>query len=810
MSDIRTFDQISDNDGSLVGGKALKLASMWRAGLPVPDGFCISSEAYRRFHSSAMPDSLKSEIAEACRSLGDSMVAVRSSATAEDGAAASFAGQQETSLGVSGESQVCEAVENCWRSLDSDRARAYREKQSIGETAMAVVVQRLIPAEAAGVLFTRDPMRPESDRMLIESSWGLGETVVSGKVMPDRFVVNRSEAKVSERQLGQKTVERTASGETPVPLEKQSCFSLTDEQLAELAVLARRIEEHFGSPQDVEWAWAGGHAWILQARPITTAGPREREAIRQEEIAALRAKAEPGGTAWVRFNLAEVLSAPTPMTWAIVRRFLSGSGGYGQMYADLGFPPDPSLADECGYDLICGQPYLNLSREPRMQWRNLPFRHDFAKLKEHPEKAAYSQLAFRQEGALFFLKLRTAWTILKGGRKYQASVRNFAENFRSKTIPALKSETTAALAEDWSQLDPASLLQKLEFWTNRTLVQFARDSLKATVFAAGSIATVKKILEKPLGADRAQSAIAELTVGVRPDPDADLTQALRDVAQRKIDRVAFVEQFGHRGSQEMELAAPRWAEDSNALDQLISSPISKSAILDDPTAISRIADEARLNIHQRTALRRELDKLRAFLALRETGKHYLMRGYSLIRRAIVELDRRFSLSGGVFFLVPAELPELIKGKNFRSTIDARRKRRAIALGLEAPPTLFSDDLEAIDRPIPLPHGATEMTGVSLSAGVAEGPAIVLIDPNVQVPAQSDYILVCPSTNPSWVPLFAKAKGLVMETGGILSHGAIVAREFGIPAVAGFSGVVGQIKTGQRLRVDGNRGSIAIL
>jgi phosphohistidine swiveling domain-containing protein len=205
-----------------------------------------------------------------------------------------------------------------------------------------------------------------------------------------------------------------------------------------------------------------------------------------------------------------------------------------------------------------------------------------------------------------------------------------------------------------------------------------------------------------------------------------------------------------------------------------------------------------------------LAKLHTALALRETGKHYLMRGYALIRRALVEMDRRFALSGGLFFLTPSELPELIKGGDLGATITTRRKRRAIALSIESPPALFSDDLEAIGRPAPLPEGVAELQGVSLSVGVAEGPAMVLTDPRAQPPLLTDYILVCPSTDPSWVPLFARAKGLVMETGGVLSHGAIVAREFGIPAVAGLPGILRRMQSGQRIRIDGIRGTVAIL
>jgi rifampicin phosphotransferase len=195
--------------------------------------------------------------------------------------------------------------------------------------------------------------------------------------------------------------------------------------------------------------------------------------------------------------------------------------------------------------------------------------------------------------------------------------------------------------------------------------------------------------------------------------------------------------------------------------------------------------------------------------LRESAKHYLLKGYALIRRVLVELDRCYGLNGGVFFLTPDELPRLTKGEDLSGLIAERRRRRAIVLTLEVPPVLFSDDLEAIGRPVVV-EGADTLQGVPLSAGVAEAPALVLDQPLTANLPSEPYILVCPSTDPAWVPLFVHARGLVMETGGVLSHGAIVAREFGLPAVAGLAGVQRRLKTGQRLRVDGGRGTVTVL
>jgi rifampicin phosphotransferase len=226
-------------------------------------------------------------------------------------------------------------------------------------------------------------------------------------------------------------------------------------------------------------------------------------------------------------------------------------------------------------------------------------------------------------------------------------------------------------------------------------------------------------------------------------------------------------------------------------------------------AWDRIAGEAKLTPSMRAALAEDLQALHTYLGLRETAKHYLMRGYALIRRILMELDRRFRLNGGIFNLTPKELPELLAGADLSQRIRERRQRRALALTLEVPAVLFSDDLEAIGRTAEV-AGADVLQGVPLSAGVAEAEALVLDNPTAAEPPARPYILVCPSTDPAWVPWFVAARGLVMETGGVLSHGAIVAREFGLPAVAGPPGIYRRISTGQKLRVDGTTGRVILL
>ncbi len=759
---VLPFADVPPESVALVGGKGLSLATAARAGLPVPPGFVVTTEAFQNPAATAA-------IAEAYRQLGGGPVAVRSSATAEDGAETSFAGQQETVLGVVGEADVLAAVERCWNSLFAERAVAYRREQGIADDAakMAVVVQQLVSADVAGVLFTRDQT---GKRMWIEAAWGLGEAVVSGRVMPDRFEVDFDTGEVLSRAAGRKEVEITPTGERQVPAERQTQLCLTDTQLSQLADLGQQVERFYGGPRDVEWAVADGRVYLLQARPITAGN--EREAVRREVIAATAAL---GGTAWVRYNLSESLPEPTPMTWAVVRRMLAADGGFGALYRDLGCDPDPTLGPDGAFDLIAGRPMANLARMPRLQFRRPPIEYPVAEYKADPAKALdpKSVLAPHRVGLLRLPAVM--WQLSRIGRTTRKLADTFAERYTRDIAPPFVAAAKAALAQDWAKLDPPQLVTDFRRWVDRTFVEFARDALKPTALAA--------FLWEQLG------NAADAGRGAKPPEEKSLAAGVSALAAGTLSRAEFLDRFGHRCGNELELAQPRWSEDPVAVDALAKpspSPVDATA----------------------PAPGKAAEQLRTYLGLREAAKHDLLRGVAVVRRALVELDTRFRLNGGVFFLTPDELPALIAGREFAPTIAQRRKRRRLELSLELPAVLFADDLEAIGRPLPPPADATTLTGVPVSAGVAEAPALVLTHP--APPPSEPFILVCPSTDPGWVPLFARAKAVVMETGGVLSHGAIVAREFGLPAVSGVADAVRRIGTGRRVRVDGTAGTVSIL
>jgi len=806
----------------LVGGKGASLADMTKAGLNVPPGFTISAECCDLYYRQGKqwPFGLEEQVrtnlarleAIAGRPFGRGddplFVAVRS------GAAESMPGMMDTVLNVGSWEQLVKAIYSVFNSWNNDRAVAYRQHHKIeGLLGTAVTVQMMCPAEVSGVMFTANPVSLNRDEILIESIFGFGEALVLGNVTPDRFLIDKRSSAI---------IEQTFQNPNGQP-------SLNSLQLRDLAELGRRVQDHFQVPCDIEWALSRGQFYLLQSRPIkgisrdtsTPAAGRpsvpgselsdELEKIRQEEIASVVAKADPQGTVWSRYNLSEILPAPTPMTWAIVRRFMSGQGGLGLMYRDLGFDPDPALDEEGIFDLVAARPYCNLSREPRMQYRDLPFEHSFATLKADPARALYPQPSFNSERATGRFWLLLPWLMVKlmtSGVKIRRLSRTFAGKLRQEIFPVFASETAGEAAQDISTLDSAALLERLEFWIRRTLIDFARDSLKPTVLAAVAMGNLERGL-RGLGPERSKAALRELTLGVRADAEADLPGALLDLASGRIERPTFIEQFGHRGNQEMELSQPRWSERPEMVNHLATHVHGKSSVGFDSSSFERIAAEAKLSASQRRSLDRELQGVRTYLGLRETAKHFLMKGYALIRRVLVELDRRFRLEGGIFFLTPEELPRLVAGEVFSNVIAERRRRRDLLLNLPVPQVLFSDDLEAIGRATTTEPTET-FQGVPLSAGIADGPALVLTDPADARPSEEPFILVCPSTDPAWVPLFVNARGLVMETGGVLSHGAIVAREFGLPAVAGLPEIHRRLKTGQRIRVDGGSGKVSVL
>ena len=846
MQFIKYFSEIGEVDLPHVGGKGLNLGKLTRAGFRVPQGFCVTTDAYRfsvQHLSEQNADTIKAlvlapelitEIQAAHEKLQTATVAIRSSATAEDLAEASFAGQQDTFLNVTSDA-LLDALKACWASLWSERAMAYRETQGIPDDglAMAVVIQEMCEADVSGVLFTVSPLRP--DVAIVESNWGLGESVVSGAITPDSFLISRETGKVLERNIATKRERVTEVGVRQVPDDRQDIPSLTDTQLQELMQLGTQVEVFYSQPMDIEWALSGKQFVLLQARQITTpsssitpTSPTSEvdkaaiEKLRQKEIQVLETLAEAGGTVWCHYNLAEVLPAPLPMTWSIIKDFMSGAGGLGQAYRGLGFHPSGSVARNGTLDLICGRIYVNLNREAELYFDGFPFAHDFNTLKQNPQQAMYAQAEadIKRSTASFWLKLPLHIVRMSSAEMRLRRMRsNFDQMLTTDVFPVFQAEVEAERELSYTDLSDAELVAKFERWRAKTLDDFAPKALTATLLAGFSLQRLEAALQKCLDETAAKTLASRLISGLSGNLTVETNEKLRQVATGDFALTDFLKAYGHRAVGEFELARPRWREDTTYLEQMIVSFQQDASETDGQQHLERQTEQHataerdlsellgdKAGIRKQTGS--ELDFTRRYMPFRETAKFYLMLGYEQIRRALSELDNRYELDGGIFYLVPDELGHLIAGDDFRDTIAARRTQRELMLQIELPDVIFSDSLAEIGTP-----GSTETaetyTGVGISTGIAQGKARVLLSPSDVRPSDRGYILVCPSTDPAWTPLFLHAAGLVMERGGILSHGAVVAREYGIPAVANIPKATRLIADGQLLQIDGNQGIVSI-
>ncbi|MCP3804486.1 PEP-utilizing enzyme [Allokutzneria sp. A3M-2-11 16] len=739
-------------DLATVGGKGLSLAKLARAGFPVPTGFHVTTHAYRRFASAR--DEVSAAIRDELSTL-DGPVAVRSSATAEDLPGFSFAGQYDSFLDVVGADAVLEAVERCWASLWNDRATAYRDRTGISSAAMAVVVQRLVPAESAGVLFTANPLTGDRDELVINAARGLGEALVSGEVTPDTYVVAHGQ------------VVRTV----PDPV-------LTEAEIVELARLGERVAELHGMPMDVEWARHDGEFWLVQARPITGLDERADDSHRGDYL-------------WTSTNVGEAIpSVMTPATWSLVRELampevaghpLTGNIG-GRFYLNLSVPL--SLASALG---LGG---LALKRSERVFGQ-------IGSEVEIPRVPMSRGTAVRAAAAMVAWMVRQALTYRRrlGGL--------LAENpKRCKELHRRIGATDdpRALAGLWRS-DVAELLTG----TCRTLEAGARQASPDGVAA---------VLRRWVG----DADAAALMTGLHDEAEGALVSlgpvlGLARLRRGEVDREDYLWAWGHRCPDEFEVSAPRPAEDPEWLDRQLAG-------LGDPEALLRrqagARDAAWRGLRARRPLgarliRLRLDRLAEAARVRERARSEFVRGFWVFRVFAVRAGELTGLGDDVFFLSFPEIVAVLDGD--RAAVAKIAGRRAAHLryrALPPYPTLIRGrfDPNALDRAEEPGDGA--ITGFPGVAGVVEGSARVVSTVEEAESLLPGEILVAVSTNIGWTPLFPRAAAVVTDIGAPLSHAVIVARELGIPAVVGCGTATARLATGDRIRVDGLRGTVSVL
>ncbi|HPD17216.1 MAG TPA: PEP/pyruvate-binding domain-containing protein [Planctomycetota bacterium] len=870
---------------AILGGKGASLAAMSRAGLPVPPGFTLSAECCPIVEATgAWPAGLKEQVRAAMARLEEMMgrtfgrgpkpllVAVRS------GAAVSMPGMMDTILNVGLNPSLEGCVRDFWReyadhirmfarsvagltlnlpraanprevteeeaarqllreyeqqagkpfptdpfdaldqainavfaSWNSERAVTYRKHHDIrGVAGTAVNVQAMFPSERAGVLFTANPNAFKAGEMVLEASWGLGEAVVSGSVTPDIYIIDAASLATKREVPGHRP------GNEP---------ALTPAQVREIAEVGKAVEKYFGHPCDIEWGIAEGKVALLQSRAIRGLDILEdMEECRQEEIERLRELAAGERRVWVAHNLAETLAAPTPLTWDIIRHFMSGDGGFGLMYRDFGYQPSAEVRADGFLELICGRIYVDPRRAAGLFWDGMPLEYDAEAVAGDPGllEQAPKKLNMQKAEPTFFLRLpKLVWAMIRSARLTRKARAAALDAFENQAVPRLRRYLDEAKGLDLTKLPTAELLAELRRRIAFVLDDFGKESLKPGFFGGMAQAGLLGLLTQLMGPERGGDLARQLTTGLDHDTTVEQNVLLYRVAQGRATMAEFLDRFGHRAVNEMELAQPRWREDSDYLERMkqsytrpgVEPPEERHAR---QAAARRKAEEelpARLaewggaSLYER--LLPDLRDAQALLPYRETGKHYLMMGYETIRAALVELSRRWDLGRDLYFLHLDELDSFESRRAELAEAIAQRKLRwKSAQKLALSFVVDSERLDSLGHP-QVQAGGARLEGCPLASGAAKGVARVVFDPQTAGDLGTGYILVCPSTDPGWTPLFVHARGLVVERGGVLSHGAIVARDFGIPAVV-LESATQLIPDGATIEVDGGTGDIALL
>ncbi len=802
-------------DAARVGGKAINLGRLLRAGFPAPGGFVITTDAYRYAHAKGgMPAELADAIRTCYQQIGSPTVAVRSSATAEDMADASMAGQYETFLDINGVDDVLNAVQKCWSSLDSPRTRSYLHEHGIDidVVAMAVVVQILVPADVAGVLFTANARTGALDEMLIEASWGLGESVVSGNVQPDVLRISGIDGRVLEAKISDKAtwIAPGSHKECATPANMRNKRSLNAAQVLKLWELGRHAATHFRVPQDIEWAFHNDELFILQTRNITTLG----DAAAYEEClhntrTELKAALENERGPWVTHNIAETLPHPTPLTWSFIRRFMSGEGGYGNMYRQAGFVPAPIACAEGFLTLIAGRPYMDLKVAPEMFFQDFPFAYDPEEIRNNPE-AGQAPPTVPIGGMMGGMNVNGK--LAAANRMLAEMSEDFDKRLSNEIIPAFAAWCKAEKHRDLTILSDEELLTALQERETQVLDDFGPSSMLPSLIDGMILAELHSFLNEHFWDDDPYELSNEIVVSSKMDSTLRSGAELYEVATGTRTLEKWIKDHGYRGPAEFDLSSPRWRErpeEARKMAQGMAGGRSPQLISEErhARAVKRI-DELQSKLSPKDADRLEdiLQRAGRYINFREDGKDYLMLGYDLLRDVALEAGRRLGIGDDVFLLTREEFTHaVLTGYPPLPVIDKRKMLRAAEDRIQLPNFIDEAELERIGEPIIHASGDC-ITVFPISSGTASGPARIILSPEKAGAMENGYILVCPSTDPSWTPLFVNAAGLVLERGGTLSHGAVVAREMGIPAVV-LAGATELLQEGETITVDGRHGKL---
>ena len=816
-----------------------------------------SAQIRASFSAGKIPEELETQIRAAYAKVQDRPVAVRSSATAEDLPDLSFAGQQDTYLNVIGKQQLLEAVVNCWSSLWTARAIGYRIRNGIDhqEAALAVVVQEMAQSEASGVLFTANPLTGLRIESVIDATLGLGEALVSGQVVPDHYVVDTLNKRILTKTLGEKKIStrgKAGGGVETIEEESWARQALSDEDILQLAEIGRQIENEYSFPQDIEWALAENRLYILQSRPITSLYPLPKESFDPLLV-------------WFSFGSLQGLLGPiTPLGQDAIRMAASGAGSlFGAQIRydqnDVVVPAGERLWIRIND--VLRNPLGARAYRIFLGFGEPSVRQILQGLVDDPRLGAgKGHVRFSTLGGLLGFVIPIFGRAAVNMHDPQKAVRNLQNYIESQFVhPTITGEDKFA-----------RLAQRLQFMEAQVSTTLSRLLPRFVPLMGPAIASLNLLTrltgdEKESQTDHGFSATAlEVMRGlpnnvttemdlilwktanaIRQDPEsfsAFLNSDARELAARYLRGTLpaaaqtlvsdFMQRYGMRGLAEIDMGQPRWREEPTAIMQTLQSYLQIPDEMAPDVLFEKGAKAAQLAIEKLAAQARQgtggpvkerivrgaAMRTRILMGLRESPKFFIVRLMGIIREELLASGREFAGEGilerpeDLFFLHFHELQALANGdlRDWKSLIagrhnayDRENRRRQV------PRVLVSDGRTFYEGLGSEADAGDVITGSPVSPGVAEGIVHVIFDPRGAQLAPGE-ILVCPGTDPAWTPLFLAAGGLITEVGGMMTHGSVVAREYGIPAVVGVHQATTRLKDGQRIRIDGTAGKIMIL
>ncbi|MFC9228835.1 rifamycin-inactivating phosphotransferase [Streptomyces decoyicus] len=859
--------EVDETQVAVVGGKGAHLGGLSRIeGIRVPAGFCVTTDAFRRIMAEApsiddrldqlsrldpddreairtlsaqirrtieetgIPDDLAAAITRALDRLGEQAAyAVRSSATAEDLPTASFAGQQDTYLNVVGPAAILRHVSRCWASLFTERAVTYRRRNGIDHRTvhMAVVVQQMVFPRASGILFTADPVTGNRKVATVDAGFGLGEALVSGLVNPDVFTVRDGEIVAKAIAAKQRAVLALPAGgtqEVAIDAQRQEQPALTDAQVVRLVQLGRHIEAHFGGPQDIEWCLVDDGFQIVQSRPITTLFPVPvPEAGDQENhvyvsVGHQQMMTDPmkplGLSMWQLTAMVPMHEAGGRLFVDVTRRLASPAGRAALL--DVIGRGDPLVRDALETVLDRGDFVPSLPDAgpggPPAGGASAPI---------EPDPAIVTELIERS----------------------QVSIATLERDIRTKTGPALFDFLLEAFEEHKRVLgDPLNLQaimagMEATWWLNDKLEEWLGEKNAADTLTLSAPDNVTS--EMGL-------ALLDVADVIRPQPEVvaflqdveyvEDTAFLDELAKlaggaEALDAIeTYLDRYGMRCVGEIDITRPRWRERPTTLVPVILDNVRNF----EPGTAGRRFEQGRQKAQEKEQdvlsrlralpdgdrkadeAKRMIDQVRTFIGYREYPKYGIVSRYFLYKQALMKEAERLVQAGvlrekeDIFYLTFQELHDVVRSNRVDEQLIEQRKDAFRSYHALTPPRVLTSDGEALTgayRRDDVPPGA--LIGLAVSAGTIEGRARVILD-MADADLEAGDILVTPFTDPSWSPLFVGIAGLVTEVGGLMTHGAVIAREYGLPAVVGVEQATRLIRDGQRIRVHGTDGYVEIL